>query len=1383
MALSSAFDRATAPLVAALLLALPGALAAQQTVNGVPVRADGEPTASKPPRPLGGNRDQGFASAHNVGYFNTGCIENVTGASDFDRGAACFTFNQALNNGFIAVWPRELHWTWGTTKTTWDSAVARVPALANAIGGGWTVISSHQTGFDDLDAGDNSLGLHHAGLTSVSDNSCLDQRPIGAGFPLLAGSNCPETWGSEGWKGGRPVPLELWTQRYGALGNNFNFDFWRVTDAEIDAAGVAPPSANSPGKTLGNFQAYGYTSDYTAETLCGTTVRRNYAHIIPATSLVVPGGCTGSDPARRRPGWPLGIEVRFDAFTFQLPALKEIIFWQVTFTNRSGDVYGVKLDYDSVYISLTNGWFGNAAIQQNPTWWVPETGALVTSALPIQGVCDPARIVSDLTCARWGANFGFTQAASAVMLLKSPIGDLRNKWFTRAGSAFYNPAHPLAGDTLTFNHAHLCGFRNCGATIFASNPTTTPDHERRSFGMLSSTELNVVGNRDITSGITVNQYWHTFRNFYFPTIRYTAGDAASVGSGFSRWAPSMAGTNWDWGGPPGSMNPKNGVQDTLAVDGCWINGCAGLWGDTLPNGKYSAYSNTNGVFGVGPIRLMADSSVAFVVALTAGQANDSAGLMSQMAAAVDNYMNFYLAPDAAPKCRVTGVTRDAGARALDAVVRLTWEDSCHPGNWTDPFLNKQYTDLVAASSASALGRLRDLNPWLVDTLDFLRTNNLAHLYVYKSCSDGASWTTGDDCVDGSPANGAPFDVLGWEPYATFEPAAIPVTYLDQNVRPGVTYTYNLIGETRGATFSVLNGDSTGLSGTETVCLKNCRVETLALAPVLFNSLSASTGEVNVGRAYLPLSRQAGGTAASAAVTAATGPLGVSRLGLTVTADSLTDATYRVLFGNTATAAQIERFRGTDSASVATRLQLDTAGGSVIVTGTNLGGITPSGAAVTRTTLSPGVDSVAYVWAGGPVMAMARSIGGRDTNALLVSSTLTGASATPGAFHGSSDYPSFDLALNATLHTLNGTGFASELFYNADDSPVPPLVTPTVTWLANRALQNQGTAQSTAYGDYEITWGTYAFGTGGSGGRDQFVLDFSTPSNSATAINTSLAARTTVSTGAVTPEAAAAVQAASGVPTTVDSLVAVKFPFSIVNRSYGRPVTVAMRVRAAAGKSIVVGTGADTIRVPVPADAWVAGDTLVFLEAVNGGPLAVTFQRAVVGCDATRFTRESCNPVYPGTRGATVYLSPVDGQYDIASYYVPVTPRSSYTVTATKPARGENLTSDAAAIRAGLAAIRVVPNPYVMLSQFAGNVLLFSHMPPRGYIRIYTVAGQFVQQISWTEENLGSDGDLGWNLRTREGNLLGGGLYIYVLTATDATGATIGTRTDKFVVIR
>ncbi|HEX6870080.1 MAG TPA: hypothetical protein VF163_03190, partial [Micromonosporaceae bacterium] len=519
----------------ALALLLPGALAAQQVINGVPVGPDGEPTVPSGVRPLSAGRDIAYSDLRSAGYFNRVCAENKTAAFDPDH-TPCALFFQVMNNGFTAVWMRQGDWAWGVSPTDWQNAVAQVPSLANAIGGGWTVSVHEQTGFDDTDAADNSLGLHAAGVSTVNDRSCHDHRTsIGAGQPLLAGSNCPDTWGSEGWAGARAVPLEVYTQRFTTLGNNFNFDFWRVSDAEIDAAGV--PAF----KPMGNFQTYGYTSDYTAEILCGTSVYRNYAHIIPTTSEVVPGGCTGSDPARRRPGWPLGIEVRFDAFTFQLPALKEVQYYQLTFTNRSRQVYGVGLDYDSLYMGLHNGWFGNSNIQQNPTWWVPALGALFTSALPIMGPCDPARIVSDLTCARWGANFGFVQGASALIFLKSPIGDLRNKWFSRAGSAFFNPVHPLAGDTLTFNHAHLCGFRNCGNTTYASNPATTPDHERRTFGMMSSTELNVVGNRDIVSGINANQYWHTFRNFYYPTVRYTAGDAASVGGGFSKWAPSMAG--------------------------------------------------------------------------------------------------------------------------------------------------------------------------------------------------------------------------------------------------------------------------------------------------------------------------------------------------------------------------------------------------------------------------------------------------------------------------------------------------------------------------------------------------------------------------------------------------------------------------------------------------------------------------------------------------------------------------------------------------------------------------------------------------------------------------------------------------------------------------
>jgi len=135
--------------------------------------------------------------------------------------------------------------------------------------------------------------LHHAGASTVNDRSCLDHRTsIGAGQPLLAGSNCPETWGSEGWAGARRVPVEIYTQRFTALGDNFNFDFWRVADADLDAAGV--PEF----EPIGSFQTYGYTSDFTAEILCGTSVYRNFAHIIPTTSPAVPGVPAGRSGSR-----------------------------------------------------------------------------------------------------------------------------------------------------------------------------------------------------------------------------------------------------------------------------------------------------------------------------------------------------------------------------------------------------------------------------------------------------------------------------------------------------------------------------------------------------------------------------------------------------------------------------------------------------------------------------------------------------------------------------------------------------------------------------------------------------------------------------------------------------------------------------------------------------------------------------------------------------------------------------------------------------------------------------------------------------------------------------------------------------------------------------
>lgn len=112
------------------------------------------------------------------------------------------------------------------------------------------------------------------------------------------------------------------------------------------------------------------------------------------------------------------------------------------------------------------------------------------------------------------------------------------------------------------------------------------------------------------------------------------------------------------------------------------------------------------------------------------------------------------------------------------------------------------------------------------------------------------------------------------------------------------------------------------------------------------------------------------------------------------------------------------------------------------------------------------------------------------------------------------------------------------------------------------------------------------------------------------------------------------------------------------------------------------------------------------------------------------------------------------------------------------------------------AIHVVPNPFVVQSVFgrvqsSGLVhsrVLFVNVPKEGMLRVYTISGQMVQQLSWTASDLvvaGDDsphGDLPYNLRTREGRDLATGLYLYVITARDA-GASSAVARGKFVVIR
>ncbi len=105
----------------------------------------------------------------------------------------------------------------------------------------------------------------------------------------------------------------------------------------------------------------------------------------------------------------------------------------------------------------------------------------------------------------------------------------------------------------------------------------------------------------------------------------------------------------------------------------------------------------------------------------------------------------------------------------------------------------------------------------------------------------------------------------------------------------------------------------------------------------------------------------------------------------------------------------------------------------------------------------------------------------------------------------------------------------------------------------------------------------------------------------------------------------------------------------------------------------------------------------------------------------------------------------------------------------------------------MARIKVVPNPYV-----AGNALeprqlfsnergerrlLFTHLPPRATIRVYTLRGELVDTIKHDGGDA-LDGTATWDLRSRDNLEIAYGVYLYHV---DAPG--YGVQSGKFAVIK
>jgi hypothetical protein len=201
----------------------------------------------------------------------------------------------------------------------------------------------------------------------------------------------------------------------------------------------------------------------------------------------------------------------------------------------------------------------------------------------------------------------------------------------------------------------------------------------------------------------------------------------------------------------------------------------------------------------------------------------------------------------------------------------------------------------------------------------------------------------------------------------------------------------------------------------------------------------------------------------------------------------------------------------------------------------------------------------------------------------------------------------------------------------------------------------------------------------------------------------------------------------------------------------------------------------------------APDT-VLVSRVTWGPL-------VLGCDVPsgQTPSNTCNPI-AGVGGTGYTLTNANQQYNVL-YYAPIVGLTSFPYTITPEKTGSQV---AAMSSSALKEVRVVPNPYLMFSEYEQTAgvkrLLFTNLPPNGNINIYTASGQFVQRITWVESDLNkncrattsttdcmSTGDLQWNMRSREDLEIGPGLYIFVVQ-TQGSGKK-AEKLGKFVVIQ
>lgn len=1323
-------------------------------------------------------------AAPDVGTFTTN-----TGFSDSGQEL----LGQTLPFGVLGTARNPAAYSWQNFEIQFVAAAARgdwlrnkeiQPSLQNVRGGGWTVIANvRRLGGRHQWAGhDGSAGLLHSGVQAKTGAGCLDHGGgypgYPDGFPLLASSDCPQTWGTAGWQGRRPVgTIENWVEYFRAVGpQNFSFDFWRV-----------PPEFKSGKPFIGDFQVFGVMSDHGAE------YRARYGAVIP--------GQTG-DP--ELDGYPIGLDVYFNAYSFKVPSVSRGFIWEGLIVNNSQEVYGVPLDYDSLYFGLmirplrTGSGIGGGR-RANPHA-IPAMGAVVHNELGRTPNCDGALPVpQSIDCSNPRSRTpGFSGGAEGHIIFKSPIGDLRNKHFSDPTSPFYAPNHPLAGDTITFNRMSMCDYR---CTIFQFQAGDA----RRGFGLIAAQPLHALDGRDPRTDMTLFDNFMLFHSWTDPETTFCDAANDPRGPGCFAWiVPGALGKGRPWrytNRPPGT--PEG--PDTLFIDNCRpptdphpaANECTALWADTLPNKRLNWTQNVIYPI-VGPFPLAAGDTTAFVVATFA--APDSAGLMAALHGFYNFYVyDFFLGPGQPAPVKIVSVATTPGSRNLgETQVTLFLDDS--PERWRDPFALKILNEMRDPAPGTFFDRILKADPTAPDRLEqLINRNNVSRLLIFKSCTGGATFTssTRADCPD-SPARDELGKSLGfgWQAYAELLPkdGKFPTFWIDRAVTGGQEYLYSIVSETEGIFLSTkylatLPGGPTEVRDT-----------VLEIVPPGRTQLLTSTDEPNVVSVYVPASRQAGSEPPKVELVSQSGPVifGSDQLDVVFLNEKTEKrGRWRLLFGARATITEYSRSGSIDSTRVAididvqalmpdgsvknlpagTRVLRSTSPGGVVIGAPNaLTSATTQAGILTRTITIPSkVGVLVKAETGAPV---------------FVSSVLTGESFTPQQVFNHPDFA--DFVIDAKDDPGGWSGAEPDVWTMKGDT-LRSFSFPSIEW-----LEKLSTPTGELFHRLIVRWADRVF-------PDPLPrLDLRNPETTRSQLLAAVRARKSAVSTATGAEVVNAINSATGMDITDADLAAVSLPFRIIDASTGKEVRIAMLKRSKF-QSVLLGSGIDTISLQVPDDVWWPGEPLILLEQVplartdasgnlviqGGNPvfddhLRVTWTEAVIGCDTPQ--RVSCNPISgPGRAGLPGYVEVrpegdknfPSGWELLVDYHAAFTSQSGFEFETKAAVLGERLST---LPQGALERVKVVPNPYIGASNYEfaqGDLrrLMFTNLPPQGVIRIYTASGQFVQELRWTPELLSGNGDLYYDMQTREGNRIASGLYIYVIEAMGQKAL------KKFIVIR